>query len=217
MRYILKSSRCIAFDNYIAKARPITWHIKANIKLVLHQHLWAEQKGLCVYCQQSIRKKLVKDSLDNPLHPSHIEHVRPKEMAGVYAHLIFEHTNLGVSCNGSDVDDASDILPKYCGHAKLNQHDDTLFLHPFEVTDIEEYFSYDLNGKVTPSVKDVVRAEYTISILKLDHLDLDEMRERQYQIIIEEVNNGLDIDDYLDMNQTELPKFHSMLKQLFFV
>jgi hypothetical protein len=84
MRYINKSNRCIAFDSYIARARPTTWHIKANYKLILHQHLWAEQKGLCVYCQQSIRKKLVKDSLANPLHPSHIEHICPKEAAGLY-------------------------------------------------------------------------------------------------------------------------------------
>ncbi len=218
MRYINKNNRCIAFESYITRTPPSNWKkVNVNIKLTLHQHLWAEQKGLCVYCQQSIRKKLVKDAASNPLHPSHIEHIRPKDTTGTYAHLIFEHTNLGVSCNGSDVDDISDILPKYCGHAKLNTHDDALFLHPYEVADIEDYFSYDLNGKITPSVKDAQKAQYTIDLLKLDHLDLNDMRERQYQIILEEVSNGLDIDEYLDIHQPELPKFYSMLKQLFYV
>ena len=42
------------------------------------------------------------------------------------------------------------------------------------------------------------------------------MRERQYDVILEDVNNGtLDIDSYLDPAQPELPKFFSMLRQLF--
>ena len=44
------------------------------------------------------------------------------------------------------------------------------------------------------------------------------MREQQYLNIINEVNNnGLDIEDFLDPNYPELPKFYSMLKQLFYV
>ena len=219
MRYINKNNHCIAFDRYIATTPPRNWKkLNLNIKLILHQHLWREQKSLCVYCQQSIRQKLVRDIPNNPLHPSHVEHIRPKDDAGDFAHLVFEHTNLAVSCNGSDVDDVTDILPKYCGHAKLNTHDDALFLHPFEIADIEDYFSYDLNGGITPSVKNPIRAQYTIDLLKLNHNDLQDMRERQYQVILEDVmNNGLDIEEYLDLTQPELPKFYSMLKQLFFV
>ena len=93
-----------------------------------------------------------------------------------------------------------------------------IFLHPFEQPDIEDYFDYDLNGKITPSVKNVNRAQFTINLLKLEHIDLTEMRERQYQVVLEDVNNnGLDIEDYLDAHQIELPKFHSMLKQLFYI
>lgn len=219
MRYIDKSRRCAPFDNYIAATLPANWQqLDGNMKLTLHQYLWAEQKSLCIYCQQSIRKKIAKDLPINPLHPSHIEHIRPKDATNTYAHLVFEHSNLAVSCNGNDVEDIADILPKYCGHAKRNFHDDALFLHPFEQTDIEDYFDYDLNGKITPSVKNVNRAQFTINLLKLDHIDLTEMRERQYQVVLEDLNNnGLDIEEYLDAHQPELPKFHSMLKQLFYI
>ena len=216
MRYVNKTNRCAPFETY-ATGRPRVWNIDANIKLILHQHLWAEQKSLCVYCQQSIRKKLMKDST-NPLHPSHIEHIRPKDGMSAFNHLIFEHTNLAVSCNGNDVDNDLDNVQKHCGHAKQNLHNDTLFLHPFEISDVEDYFQYDLNGKITPSVKNPNRAHFTIDLLKLNHTDLDSMREQQYQTIINEVNNnGLDIDDFLDSNYLQLPKFHSMLKQLFYV
>ncbi len=218
MRYVDKTNRCSAFDTYIATRKPTTWHIDSNMKLTLHQHLWEEQKSLCIYCQQSICKKIVKDATGNPLHPSHIEHIRPKDAAGTFSHLIFEHSNLAVSCNGNDVDDPLDVVLKYCGHAKLNQHDDSLFLHPFELIDVEEYFDYDVNGRITPSGKDPIKAGYTINLLKLNHPDLDSMREQQYLNIINEVNNnGLDIEDFLDPNYPELPKFYSMLKQLFYV
>lgn len=155
MRYIDKSNRCADFDTY---AKPANWpSFDKNIKLLLHQHLLKEQQHLCIYCQQSIPSKTQKDDpIANPkiLHPSHIEHIRPKE-AGKFPLLTFEYTNLAVSCDGFEI---GSTLPRrspdFCGHPKKSIFDDTLFLHPFEEMDIEDFFEYDLNGEIGPSAKD---------------------------------------------------------------
>lgn len=209
MRYISKTNRCADFDAY---AKPARWSsFDSNVKLTLHQHLLAEQQYLCVYCQQSIPRKLPKGKL----HPSHIEHIRPKS-ARQFPLLAFEYTNLSVSCDGFEIDPAVPrTSPEFCGHPKEDKYDDALFLHPFEEPDIEAFFDFDINGKIKATAKDPGKANYTFQLLGLEKETLREMRERQYNLIIQEVNNGLDIATYLDPNQPELPKFYSMLRQLF--
>jgi uncharacterized protein (TIGR02646 family) len=217
MRFIDKTKqRCPNFDNYVAAIRPRRWmDFDANVKLILHQHLLIEQHYLCIYCQQSIPQKRVKDVPPLILHPSHMEHVRPK---GIYLHLTFDYLNLAVSCNGFDTNLGITTTPDFCGHPKQNAYDNALFLHPFETPDIEDYFNYTINGEIKASVKDANRANYTIQTLHLDSPKLNDMREEQYLIVLEEMlNNDLDMALYLDENQTELPKFHSMLKQFFLV
>jgi len=222
MRYIAKTNRCAAFDNFVQQQAPTSWENKkfrkSPVKLLLHTHLLAEQQHLCVYCQQSIPRKTRKDdysSSPHTIHPSHIEHVRPKEL-GKFPNLTFEYTNLSVSCNGYEIDAVAVSTPNFCGHPKDNDFDDALFLHPFEEPDIEVFFEYDINGKIKPSAKNPARANYAIQLLGLDYETLREMRERQYDVILEDLNSGaLDINLYLDPTQPELPKFFSMLRQLF--
>jgi uncharacterized protein (TIGR02646 family) len=219
MRYIDKSKRrCTDFDNYVVTKRPRKWKkFDADIKLKLHQHLLNEQQHLCVYCQQSVPQKHVKDNAPLVIHPSHVEHVRPKDEEQ-YPHLTFDYLNLAVSCNGFDVNNTLVNTYDFCGHPKANTYDEMLFLHPFETLDIEDYFNYTINGEIKATIKDVNRANYTIKTLQLDNAILNAMREEQYLIISEEtLNNDLDIATYLDENQIELPKFYSMLKQLFFI
>jgi uncharacterized protein (TIGR02646 family) len=219
MRYIDKSKRrCTEFDNYVAAKRPTKWKkFDANVKLILHQHLLTEQQHLCIYCQQSVPQKHVKDRAPFVIHPSHVEHVRPKDEEK-FPDLTFDYLNLAVSCNGFDVLDTLVSSHDFCGHPKANVYDETLFLHPFESPDIEDYFYYTINGEIKSTAKDVNRANYTIKTLQLNNTLLKAMREEQYLIISEEtINNGLDITAYLEENQTELPKFYSMLKQLFFI
>ena len=215
MRYISKLNRCEDFDRYIATVSPRNWsRFNPNKKIILHQHLLKEQQFLCVYCQQSIPPKLTKDIQPGLLHPSHIEHIRPKD---THTHLTYEYTNLGVSCNGFDVT-TPPAHPDFCGHPKDNEFDEHLFLHPFEIPDIEDYFQYDINGKILPSSISPLKSQKTITLLRLDNPILENMRAEQYLILIEEVTaTGLDITLYLDETLPELPKFHSMLKQLFAV
>lgn len=219
MRHIDKTSECTEFEVY-KQANAValqTWRDFRDtyIKLCLHQHLWKEQKGLCVYCQQEIPQKVQIDSQGN-IHPSHIEHIRPKS---VFAHLTFLHQNLSISCEGFDIQNPPTPISKaFCGHLKDNNYDEALFLHPFEVADVERYFSYNIQGKIESSGREDSKANYMIQLLHLDNTILEDMRSEQYLLVIEEVtNNNLDIVEYLDIHYTQLPAFHSMLKQLFFI
>ena len=219
MRYIDKSRRCETFENQILRNRPSSWgnrkFTQSNVKLALHRHLLAEQQYLCIYCQQSIPDKTQKDDqLTNPpaRHPSHIEHIRPKELR---PELIFEHTNLAVSCEGFDIELSERNAPEFCGHPRKSRFNEALHLHPFEKKDIEDFFVYNINGEIKASAKDPERADYMIELLQLDHQKLTDMRQRQRLLIAKKIGEGLDIDAYLDPTQPELPKFFSMLRQLF--
>lgn len=219
MRYIDKSQRCVEFENLIARNRPSSWNNRkfsqSDVKLSLHRHLLAEQQYLCIYCQQSVPDKTQKDDqLTNPpvRHPSHIEHIKPRE---IFINLIFEHTNLAVSCEGYDVELAERGAPEFCGHPSKSKFDDTLHLHPFEQVDIEDFFEYDILGGIKASPKDPEKAHYMIELFQLNHEKLRDMRLRQRLLVVQKVNHGLDIEAYLDPTQPELPKFFSMLRQLF--
>lgn len=219
MRHIPKVSLCTAFEMYKSTRahRLRTWDDfnDTTIKLALHQHLWAEQKGLCIYCQQEIPAKISINATGN-IHPSHIEHIRPKSESH-YVHLSFEHTNLSVSCEGFDIQrPPSTLTPTFCGHPKANHFDEDLFLHPFENEYIGEYFTYNIQGQISGSGKEDVQANYMINLLGLHHPTLNYMREQVYLMLIQEINdNNLDIDVYLSDSYSQLPAFYSMLKQLF--
>ncbi len=219
MRYIDKSRRCTAFENLILRNRPTSWNnrkfAQGDVKLALHRHLLAEQQFLCIYCQQSILDKTQKDDqLANPpvRHPSHIEHIRPRE---IFPDLIFEHTNLAVSCEGFDIEMSDRNAPEFCGHPSKSRFNEVLHLHPFEKPDIEDFFEYNIKGEIKASTKDPEKAEYMIELLQLDHQKLSDMRQRQRLLVAQKISQGLDIDTYLDPSQPELPKFFSMLRQLF--
>ncbi len=205
MRFIDKSERCPEFDNYVANEKPSVWNaFDDNIKLKLHQHLWREQKTLCIYCQQQTPLKKEKQASENIR--SHIEHIRPQSP---YTHLIFDYNNLSLSCEGFDCD-TRDKKPKkeFCEHRKGNEYDENKFLNPIELPDIENYFEYDIEGKIHPTSKDnakAQKAQYMIDILHLDHGTLNDMRKEAYLF---------SIDSEYPQTPEVLPPFYSMLKQL---
>ncbi len=219
MRYIDKSNRCIEFDEYVNSDSPSDWNeFKTDIKLKLHQHLWREQQGLCIYCQQEVPEKTKTEYKIS----SHIEHIRPRRGHNLYkyAHLTFCYNNLSVSCEGFDckMDDSSNPKKEFCEHNKGNKYDEDKFLNPVECKDIEDYFFYDTNGKIYPNDEkndeDISKAKEMINILYLNHPTLTKMRKKQYQLIIQQQEKGLDIEEFLNPHY-ELPGFYTMLKQLF--
>jgi len=228
MRYIEK--RVLEdFDLYVEKRNPKTWSsLSTRIKLELNQHLWEEQKGLCIYCQQEIPYKSHPDTEDSK-HPSHIEHIRPK-CKDKYPELTFVQSNLALSCNGFVIDQDSqhDIKSKFCGHRKDNEYDETLFLNPIDLNDIEDYFEYNaFDGSVAPphdGNEELKRkSAYMIETLSLmPPEDFEErlnstnlVRMRKQQIELYSALNSKELSYALDEDQSTYPAFFSMLKQFF--
>jgi len=107
MRFIDKPKRCQDFDNFISNPNNLlgSWDLPTDVKTTLHNHLVEEQKGLCIYCQQSIQKKFGPDYPSKTL----IEHLRPR---GKYYELTFVYCNLSVSCQGFDCHQKVNRPPK---------------------------------------------------------------------------------------------------------
>jgi len=212
MRYIDKSKRCVEFDEYLNHNTLFDWNeLQTHLKIRLHQHLWREQQGLCIYCQQGVPEKTGTE-----YHiKSHIEHIRPRKK---YPASTFKYDNLSVSCEGFDCK-TEDRKKEFCEHRKGDEYNEDKFLNPTEIIEIEEYFIYDIEGGIYPnSLKnqnDKEKAEYMISILDLNHKILKNMRKEQYQTIVESEINGENIKDILNPNYETLESFYSMLKQLF--
>lgn len=230
MRYIEKNKPCADFLTFVKQHeldKYVEWYMKGNgqyhpwdrlgkahhgsdIKRTLSQHLYEEQKGLCIYCEQTL----------NPRHEllsnfAHIEHLKPKDPHGGYPQHTFNYLNLTVSCNGFDTKKGHGGA-KFCGHKKANLYDENLFLDPTRVHDIERYFEYTVSGKIQPArdLKHFERrkAEYMIWLLDLQNPELVDMRAESFSSFIQfsEEEQQLLLDEDNDL----LPGFHSMLKQL---
>lgn len=223
MRHIDKANRCTAFDDFVARAQHFLqndWK-KFNkvqgykeVSLALHQHLWQDQKSLCVYCEQQMQKKL-ELSADAP---THFEHIRPKDK---YKDLTYSFENLVVSCNGFDLTVTIHKTKQFCGHFKLEKYDDVLFLNPVEVDDIDTYFIYDSDGNIEPNIaktpQEQQKAAYTIKTLGLNHPTLQKMRRYQITVWGEKLaSDGIEnIIEILQSDQHPLPHFITALKQTY--
>jgi uncharacterized protein (TIGR02646 family) len=247
MRYIDKNNPSPEFEQFLSdfgqrlhgdweKIKKITYkdkkgnriQIGRNILLILFKHLRLEQKGLCIYCQQFVPEKTVDNT--ETYEYAHFEHVNKQEL---YVQLIFKQKNLSVSCNGFDNDiaglDDTAKIKEFCGHFKDGNYNPTtfnpqLFLNPFEITDIENYFDYEFSDDDTEilivpntntSKEAQQKAGFMINVLGLQHKTLCEMRRRQYEIIRQQIENGSDTYDVLSEDYDEIPAFYSMLKGKF--
>lgn len=145
--FVTDTSGLLRWDQYIGrKKRKLKIHILQN-----------EQNELCCYCEGL----LCVTSADH-----HLEHIVPRNIDDS---LIFEYTNILVSCDGKHHNEVADNSISSCGHRKDGYFDATLFLNPVDVTDIESYFKYNkVNGQIKPSDRDVPKATYTILLLNLN-------------------------------------------------
>jgi uncharacterized protein (TIGR02646 family) len=230
MRYIDKSNRCEAFDNFVTTYRGRLrndWKLfkrtanGSSVRLILHQHLWRVQKGLCSYCEQEVPKKTKPEEELK----SHFEHIRGQKK---FPQLVFNFENIIISCEGFDlISNILDNKRQFCGAKKdqvvggVHPYDDTLFLNPTELPDIESYFRFDSEGNIEPhpskTLEEQNRAAYMIRILILNHPVLINMRQKQYSFWYErktEISYEQLTAD-LDENLPFLPSFFSMLKQRF--
>jgi uncharacterized protein (TIGR02646 family) len=226
MRYIDKTYRCKDFDDFVTTYKNrlrSDWEkfkkIKGGsaIRLILHQHTWRVQKGLCAYCEQEIPEKTKPEEELK----SHLEHVRAKT---AFPHLTYIFENIIVSCEGFDLKIIAENKREFCGHVKDdkrrgNTYEEAFFLNPTEITDIESYFYYDNKGNIEPhpskTVVEQEQAAYMIRVLGLDHPTLIEMRRNEYNIWLEKQIDWSEerLIEELSELKPLLPSFFSMLKQ----
>jgi uncharacterized protein (TIGR02646 family) len=185
MRYVHKVS---APDFFINETKGLSqWDDYASSKKPLREYILKnEQKRLCIYCESKI---------SSGKRYSHIEHLRPKEKEK-YPELTFEYKNLVVSCNGSQHNQAQDSNQYTCGHIKSNKYDEHRFLNPIEVEDIREYFKYDFDDFIIESSgKNDIKANYTITTLKLNDARLAKSREKSLKTFIIRMSKIKDIKE----------------------
>ena len=226
MRYIDKTNRCEDFDNFVTTYRGRLrndWEkfkkVKGGnvVRLILHQHTWRLQKGLCAYCEQEIPEKTKPEEELK----SHLEHIRSKT---AFPHLTYTFENIIVSCEGFDLTNITEVKRAFCGHIKDDkrrgiEYDDVLFLNPTEKTDIESYFYYDSEGNIEPhptkTADEQLQAAFMIRILGLDHSVLVDMRKNQYDLWLEKKFEWSDEQLAVELNENLplLPSFFSLLKQ----
>lgn len=131
-----------------------TWEkLLSSEKHLITEALVALQKGLCAYCESSVRIGTSKNC--------HIEHFKPRSKDKT---LIFEWTNLFLSCDGEGGSNA------HCGHYKSGR-DVTEIASPGNQS-CESLFSYLFDGRIVPSSRlaepDARKAQITIDALNLN-------------------------------------------------
>ena len=151
----------------------------SECKKALHQHLIAEQAELCIYCERKISKDI-----------SHVEHIHPKDVSGKFAHLTFAYTNLVASCNGDlcDTDNKKVYKPEdvhSCGHKKANDFNEKQFINPVQDENIGEFFKYNKDTGVMSAANENARAEYTINLLNLNCIRLQNDRVNAVQAVFD--------------------------------
>ena len=130
----------------------------AEKKRNLRRHiLQTEQYELCCYCE---------GLLNINSQDFHLEHIVPRNLD---PNLVFNYNNILVSCDGKHFNELSDTSISSCGHRKDGYYDNTLFLNPVLVTNIENHFKYNNDTRqIKPSDLDKIKATYTILLLNLN-------------------------------------------------
>jgi uncharacterized protein (TIGR02646 family) len=159
-------------------------------KKELKDNLLAIQNGLCAYCE--IR---LDDEIGN-----HLEHIEPKSKN---PDKTFEYTNIVYSCITDSLTDNEDSNPESCGHAK---NDKVIEIKPTD-KNCEDCFSYDLFGRVIPSLnlskEKEQQVKNTITTLNLNCKRLKRQREsvikEGFKIISELLESEYALNDFLDL------------------
>lgn len=143
--------------------------LAGDLKNAVRERLYAEQRGLCVYCGRRL-------DLKSPGKSYHIEHFRPRE---TYPALQLDHTNLYLSCGQED---ANGNPAPTCGNVKGNWFDETNHVFP-EYDVCTRRFRFSLNGTIDVADEADSAATTMIKVLNLNHPELVKDRETVLYII----------------------------------
>lgn len=172
------------------------------------------QKGLCAYYEIKI---------NDPLIGCHLEHIKPKSK---FKNKTFDYENIILSCFSSDNLNSRDPSIS-CGHHKLSNFDENLFISPIN-QNCNDYFDYDLLGNIKPKngldEDDIEKAIYTIDLLNLNSHRLvrkrNEIIDEGYKIIKELESDTESLIQFLDLefeilNNEYVFSFINLRKQYF--
>lgn len=195
MKYIHKNNVPIEFTQWKNDHPGLLYNdLYGSVKRTLKNSLISEQKRLCCYCECYIESST-----------SHIEHFKPKDSNGPYAHLQLDYNNLLASCG---IKPESGIN-EHCGHKKSNDYNSNL-VSPLE-PDCSSHFTYKMNGEING--KDA-RGKNTINLLHLDSALLNEQRRNLIDFFLglgdEEMDKEIAI--HLDETGSQLKEFYTMIE-----
>jgi len=144
-----------------------------------------EQGSLCIYCESNVR-----------VENTHLEHIKPKSF-NKYPEFTFTYANIAASCEG-DLHSEDDGSKETCGHKKDDEYCHIRFIDPTLTPGIRDYFEYDFDDKnvinIKCSGKDPNRAEYMISVLKLNEGALPKARKKMLDSFIKKIATFQDKD-----------------------
>jgi len=172
LKRIIKHQSPTAFEEWKKFKNPTNWNdldgypvaegdrdpeSKYYSKQELRAALLSETQNLCCYCESKLE--------NNPLRIK-VEHVQPK-IGTTKQHLLFEYSNLLISCNGGERDPKPKLL-----HCDTSKKDRIIPITPFDPI-VESEIDYEFNGVITGKTED---ARATIGILNLDIIKLRNRR-----------------------------------------
>lgn len=178
MKYITKHSQPQELIAWICdkqrdeKNLSLSWNyddMSGNVRQAVKSSLIREQGGICCYTGRRITPE-----------NSHIEHLKPQ--ASCIKHEDTDYSNLLAAYPSSNASTECE----YGAHPKKKWYDKHLFVHPLR-RDCETRFRYHLNGKIGSRISGDEGASATIQQLRLDHSELEKMRESAiYTMLFEE-------------------------------
>ncbi|WP_084621081.1 retron system putative HNH endonuclease [Paracoccus aminophilus] len=168
-----------------AGRRPVWKTLDSVVKRALVRDLWSEQSGLCVYCggRININLPIVNPERFAGKFAFHIEHFRPRHVPE-YRDLIFEHSNLFLSCGGL-YESGDEPSGEICGASKAGAFDEERCLEP-ELDVCSGRFSFHEDGEIFCREGDV-QAEYMIKILNLNDENLKSYRRATWESVVDEM------------------------------
>ena len=184
MKKIQKSSSPAEFEAWIANKAPTfpsysnaskLWDkLKPKVKQALRTRLYEDQGGICCYCQSEIAND----------ETSVIEHLLPKSLNPLV--YTFDFDNVILSCDGEK------YIPKPKeSHCDDSKKDFLILVNPLQ-DDCESKFSYTRLGRILGVG---VEAEQTINILNLDTPKLQIRRKREFDFVLDELDETLELEE----------------------
>lgn len=192
MKKIDKNESPSSFEEWKAHKQPKNWNeldgnpmpaakqiegAKYYSKQELREELLKETYGLCCYCEIELQ--------NNP-NVAIVEHVQPK-LGTINQHLIFDYSNLSISCKGGEKDPKPKEL--HCDSCKGSTP------IPISIFDsrIEEEVKYSIDGKIVGTTADATK---TIEILNLNTKKLNNLRRNTvFGLIFSDVENTILISE----------------------